>query len=167
MGARPGDSLLDKIGEGLNAATYFCIILSVSSAGSNWCKTELREALINSINSGKNNVIVVKYGKVSVPPFLKDNLYIEMPRYTLRGVLYLASRIHRVSPKAVDKFIHAGKLDIDAIANFILVETFSDRIRFGYADWDALSGVLGRRGIRISDHIDVFDRMTGNTYRVS
>jgi TIR domain len=165
---KPGDSLLEKIGEGINESSFFCIVLTKNSADSNWCKNELREALTNSITNGRNNIIVIRYGEVNTPPFLKDNLHIAMSRYSLKAVLQIAGRIHGISARAVDEFSQSSDLsDIGSVSNFILAETSDRRIRFGSDEWKALSDILKQRGISISDNIDIFDHGTGKKFPVA
>jgi hypothetical protein len=164
----PGDSLIDKIGAGLNTSKVFCVLISQNSISSNWCNTELRDAIYRATETGNSNIIPLKCGDVSLPVFLRDKLYVDMTRYSLKGLLYIASRIYGITPKAVATFLDTAKLtSISVVSDFIIKETKDRRVVFGSSEWEIISEIFKRRGIDISDTIDIFDRRTGKTHLAS
>jgi hypothetical protein len=70
-----GDSLLEKIEDGMKKTEYIGVVLSPRSVTSNWVKRELREAMTKEIRSGKVIVLPLVYEKCELPAFLKDKLY--------------------------------------------------------------------------------------------
>jgi division/cell wall cluster transcriptional repressor MraZ len=74
----PGDSLYEKIQDGIIETAYFGIILSPNSVESNWCKRELHGALEEE-NVRKNVfVIPILFKDCDIPVFLKEKLYVDL-----------------------------------------------------------------------------------------
>ncbi|MEJ1193050.1 toll/interleukin-1 receptor domain-containing protein [Pseudarthrobacter sp. CCNWLW207] len=80
-----GDSLIDKIAEGMDRADRFFIFLSPISITKPWVQAELKRALNHEINGIKPRFVVpVKFGGLDhVPPFLEDKKYIDLDKLTL------------------------------------------------------------------------------------
>lgn len=145
-----GDSLFEKIGQGINSARFFCIILSAESAESNWCKNELSEALANSIESGANDILVVRKGKIPIPPFLKHRVFIDAPRYSLKVPLSIAFRAFGLLPKDIDLLVsHSRVSDIERALEILSLAAKKKAIEFGSDDWGKLRTLLARRGVRV------------------
>lgn len=72
---RVGDSIVEKIGQGLAASDYFLIALSNHSVGSEWVKRELSQALIQEIESRKIKVLPLKLSECEMPTLIKDKKY--------------------------------------------------------------------------------------------
>ena len=70
-----GDSLLDKIGEGLESSDYLIIILSNNSVQSSWVRKELNVFLCNEISSKKIKILPVLIDDCDIPIFLREKLY--------------------------------------------------------------------------------------------
>lgn len=79
-----GDSLIDKIAEGMDAAEKFFIFLSPVSVGKPWVKRELKRAIMREIQGVDPDYIVpVKVGDLTaIPPFLEEKLYIDLGKMT-------------------------------------------------------------------------------------
>ncbi|SHI08354.1 toll/interleukin-1 receptor domain-containing protein [Marivita hallyeonensis] len=145
-----GDSLIERIGQGINSASFFCIILSAASAESNWCKNELSEALANSIESGRNNILVVRKGKVPIPPFLKHRLFIDAPRYSLKVPLSISFRAFGFSPKDIDLLVSLNRVsDIESALEILSLAAKKNAVEFGKDDWALLRALLARRGVLV------------------
>lgn len=67
-----GDSLNDKISQGLAESDYFVIALSNNSTDSEWVKRELNSAMIKEIESKKVHVLPIKISDCQVPVLLRD-----------------------------------------------------------------------------------------------
>lgn len=71
-----GDSISDRIAEGLSEYDVFLIFLSKKSIKAPWVKEELRIAINNRVKTdGKLKIIPVLLEKCEFPIFLEDYLY--------------------------------------------------------------------------------------------
>lgn len=70
-----GDSLLEKIGEGIESASHLVVVISRHSAASRWVSEELRSAMAEQISTGIVKVLPVKTDSTAMPYFLRDRLY--------------------------------------------------------------------------------------------
>ena len=70
-----GDSIIDRISDGLIDATHLAIILSPNSVNSKWVKTELQIALSMKIADQKMKVLPLLYRECTIPTFLKPLVY--------------------------------------------------------------------------------------------
>jgi hypothetical protein len=79
-----GESLLEKIAEGIDEAEKFFVFLSNVSIAKPWVKRELRSAIMDEIEGIRPDfvapVLLEKIGRV--PRFLEDKLYIDLPNTT-------------------------------------------------------------------------------------
>lgn len=91
---KPGDSIIDKIEEGLKGSKYLAVILSPTSVNSSWVKRELRTILHQQITLNNKVVIPLLYKHCEIPQFLIDILYIDFTdinnySFAVRQLLYL------------------------------------------------------------------------------
>ncbi|AYM62020.1 toll/interleukin-1 receptor domain-containing protein [Agrobacterium fabrum] len=70
-----GDSLIEKIREGLDKVDYVCAVLSKSSVGSAWVQRELDLASNREIDEKRVVVLPVLIEDVQLPGFLKGKFY--------------------------------------------------------------------------------------------
>jgi hypothetical protein len=70
-----GDSLIQKIEEGLKKTRYFGVVLSPRSVGSPWVKKELEAAMNKELKTGSVVVLPLLYEHCDLPPFLEGKLY--------------------------------------------------------------------------------------------
>lgn len=70
-----GDSLAQKIEEGLTKTRFFGVVLSPRSIQSPWVKKELEAAINREIKTGSVVVLPLIYEKCELPPFLEGKLY--------------------------------------------------------------------------------------------
>lgn len=73
-----GDSLIEKIREGLDHMDFLIALISENSVGSEWVKRELDIAMNNEIEGKKIVAIPILVGKCELPGFLKGKLYADM-----------------------------------------------------------------------------------------
>lgn len=71
-----GDSIIDKISDGIQSNDYLAIILSPNSVNSPWVKKELNAAMMNEIDRRKVVVIPILYKSCDIPLFLSEKKYI-------------------------------------------------------------------------------------------
>lgn len=70
-----GDSLIDKISEGVDEMDYLAVVLSKTSVQSEWVKREVNIALTEEINNKKVKVLPLVIDDCTIPAFLRDKLY--------------------------------------------------------------------------------------------
>ncbi|MEW8626587.1 MAG: toll/interleukin-1 receptor domain-containing protein [Candidatus Thiodiazotropha sp.] len=73
-----GDSILEKIQEGITKSDYLGIVLSKSSVESIWVKKEVEAALTHEIETGEVKVIPILIEQCDIPLFLKPKKYADM-----------------------------------------------------------------------------------------
>lgn len=72
---RVGDSIPDKIAQGLAGSDYFLVALSHNAVESEWVKKELNNALINEIQKRKVHVLPLKLDESPIPQIISDKKY--------------------------------------------------------------------------------------------
>lgn len=75
---RLGDSLIEKIRDGLDHMDYLIALISENSVQSEWVKKELDIAMNKEIDGKKVIAIPILVGKCELPGFLKGKLYADM-----------------------------------------------------------------------------------------
>ena len=68
----PGDSLIDKINQGLDNCDVFIIILSESSVKKPWVREELNTAIINRIDENTKLIPIIIDDNIRIPSLLKS-----------------------------------------------------------------------------------------------
>ena len=77
-----GDSLQQKIAEGIKKTKYFGVVLSPSSVNSKWVKKELEIAMTREIETDKVVVLPLLYQPCELPGFLQGKLYADFTTST-------------------------------------------------------------------------------------
>lgn len=72
---KPGDSLIDKIQNGLEDSSFLLVVLSNNSVKSEWCKKELNSGLMRELDERKVVVIPILIGDCKIPLFLREKVY--------------------------------------------------------------------------------------------
>jgi len=88
-----GDSLTEKISEGISDSSWLAVVLSKNSVSSQWVKKELNAAL--AIELEKRNVFVlpIMLDDCEIPVFLKDKLYADFRSTYEDGLHSLLDRL--------------------------------------------------------------------------
>lgn len=73
----PGESILEKISDGIKDTNYLLVVLSKASVASPWVRSELNAALFREINHKGMIVLPAKIDDCEVPPLLQDRLYVD------------------------------------------------------------------------------------------
>lgn len=72
-----GDSLINKILDGIEGASYLCVVISNNSLRSEWVGTEIKAALSKE-KDGKHIIILpILLEDCEIPLLLKDKLYVD------------------------------------------------------------------------------------------
>ncbi len=75
-----GDSLIDKVDEGIELSRYIAVVLSEKSVEAPWVKKELDLAMNREISSGEVVVLPILYEKCELPGFLKGKMYADFSK---------------------------------------------------------------------------------------
>jgi hypothetical protein len=81
-----GDSITEKIGQGLAQSDFFVVALSENSVGSAWVQKELSGALLREVERRKVTVLPIKLSECNVPEMLKDKKYADFSRSYKEGL---------------------------------------------------------------------------------
>ena len=72
---RVGESIPEKIAQGLAESDFFVIVISANSASSDWVKREMNTALVTEIERRKVTILPVRIDATPVPEAIKDKKY--------------------------------------------------------------------------------------------
>lgn len=109
-----GDSLFDKINDGLSKSQYVALLFSESFIEKQWSSAEVRAALSREISQGEKVIIPLILEKVDIPPLLSDKLYISLEENYYEAITRLAGIVHGISAGEIDRAIrkrHPESLD--------------------------------------------------------
>jgi TIR domain len=70
-----GDSVPEKIAQGLAESDFFLIVVSENSVKSEWVKRELNNAIVHEIERRKVKVLPIKLDGATMPDTIKDKVY--------------------------------------------------------------------------------------------
>lgn len=70
-----GDSITEKVSQGLAESDYFLLALSEASVSSPWVQKELNSALISEIEKRKVKILPLKLSECEIPTLIKDKKY--------------------------------------------------------------------------------------------
>lgn len=83
---RVGDSLVQKISEGIRQSDYILVVLSENSLHSKWVQEEIKMAIQKNLDSAKRVLIPVLGGKVEVPSYIRDMKYVDLSKSYREGI---------------------------------------------------------------------------------
>ncbi len=86
-----GDSITDKVSQGLAQSDFFLIALSDNSVESSWVQKELNQALITEIEERKVRILPIKLSDCDIPPLIKDKKYADFSQHYKSGLAGLLS----------------------------------------------------------------------------
>ena len=164
----PGDSLHARIGEALQNARHIGVVLSPDSVSSRWCTSELYEALSREKSGKPGLVIPLKYRHVTLPPFLKDKLYLDFSEKYYLPLGELVCTVLRINrERTMEVLLRADPIDMDGLRNS-LSEIGWQEIHLVDPDiFSQLKQVLKLSGLELPQ--DLFEVIiktrTGNTRR--
>jgi hypothetical protein len=75
-----GDSLIDKISQGIKGADYLVVVLSHNSVSSSWVQRELYLSITQEIIGKNIKVLPVLIDNCEIPFFLRDKLYADFTK---------------------------------------------------------------------------------------
>lgn len=99
-----GDSVPEKIAQGLAESDFFLIVVSADSVESEWVKKELSSALVHEIERRKVTVLPIRIDDAKMPNSIHDKLYADF-----RGSYEAGFRKLLDSIKAHEVIEHGGR----------------------------------------------------------
>ena len=75
---RIGDSLVEAISTAIDHVDFLVALVSEASVGSSWCQKELSLAMSGEINRKGITVLPCRLGEATMPPSLRDKLYLRL-----------------------------------------------------------------------------------------
>ncbi len=75
-----GDSIPEKIAQGLAESDFFLIVISENSVNSAWVKRELNSAIVHEIERRKVTVLPIKLDGAKMPETINDKLYADFSK---------------------------------------------------------------------------------------
>jgi hypothetical protein len=75
-----GDSIPEKIAQGLAESDFFLLVVSENSVKSEWVRRELNSAIVHEIERRKVKVLPIRIDAAQMPDTIKDKLYADFSR---------------------------------------------------------------------------------------
>lgn len=88
-----GDSIVERVGQGLAESDYFVLAMSNNSMNSPWVKKELNQALVSEIEQRDVKILPVKISECEIPVLIKDKKYADFSSQYQAGLNDLLSSI--------------------------------------------------------------------------
>lgn len=141
-----GDSLIDRIREGIDQMDYLAVVISPAAVMSEWVKREVEIAMHQEIEGKRVKVLPLLYKECDLPWFLKGKLYADFTKPDL----YQASLLRIFDRLGVKKsppfFVNeVGTIEFGYIK---VKDEFRNKV-----DGDALLKALSELGIKQEEQI--------------
>lgn len=100
-----GDSLFEKINEGIEQSKYIALMFSKSFITKKWSSAEVRAAFSKEVSTGHKLIIPIILESVDLPALLRDKLYISFEGNYYESLTRLAGIIHGIPSSEIDRTI--------------------------------------------------------------
>lgn len=100
-----GDSLFDKLSNGLADSKFICLVISSEFHESKWASNELKQAFAREMRESRNLILPVVIEKVPIPSFIEDKIYIDFTTDYYSAISKLAGMIHQLDNRAIEEGI--------------------------------------------------------------
>ncbi len=94
---RVGESIPERVGQGLAESDYFLIALSKNSIDSAWVKKELNQALVSEIEKRQTHILPLRLSDCEIPTLIRDKKYADFSSSYKDG---LNDLIHAMNPQS-------------------------------------------------------------------
>lgn len=118
---KPGDSLIDKIQNGIEDSSYLLVVLSKHYVESEWCKKEQNAGLTKEINNKEVVVIPILLEDCKVPLFLQEKVYADFREDFDRGFEELYRSLSVLANDHMGRFYNNG-LTVDFAFNWGIID---------------------------------------------
>lgn len=99
LNIKVGESIPDKIGQGLAESDYFLFVASRNSVESEWVKRELNSALLSEVEKRAVSILPIKIEHCEIPLIIRDKKYADFSKSYKQG---LTDLLHAMGGKAND-----------------------------------------------------------------
>lgn len=137
-----GDSLIEKISEGISRMEYLGAILSKNSVESVWVKKEIAIAMTEEIKGQRVKVLPILFEDCNIPPFLRDKIYADFRGVYIKGYKALLrvlapekDVLPEIDTSEIDKLISSG-VDIYTVEE--LKEVLASPVLLTFKDCEKL-----------------------------
>jgi hypothetical protein len=83
---RVGDSIPERVAQGVAESDFFLVIISAASVDSAWVQKELNQALVHEIEKRRVRVMPVLLDKVGLPETIREKKYANFTESYARGL---------------------------------------------------------------------------------
>ncbi len=118
---KPGDSLIDKIQNGIDDSSYLLVVLSKHYIESEWCKKEQNVGLTKEINNKEVVVIPILLENCKVPLFLQEKVYADFREDFDSGFEELYKSLSVLANDHMGRFYNNG-LTVDFAFNWGIID---------------------------------------------
>lgn len=158
---KPGQSIIETIGNAIKRANYLAIVLSPASVRSKWCKKELNQALHRELDTGRDIIIPLIYKKAKAPQFLKDKLHIDFSDNYFPSLIRLVAHVRRIDWMNVTQATQASSAANLSDALATLQQLNAKSVTHFGSDWDTVKSIMIRHGINVEEKFALIDPDTG------
>ncbi|MEW8232772.1 MAG: toll/interleukin-1 receptor domain-containing protein [Candidatus Thiodiazotropha endolucinida] len=88
-----GDSIVERVGQGLAESDYFILAMSNNSMNSPWVTKELNQALVSEIEQRDVKILPLKLSDCEIPALIKDKKYADFSSQYQSGLNSLLAAI--------------------------------------------------------------------------
>jgi len=116
-----GDSLIEKVQQGLEGAAFFCVVFSRHSLESEWVKREMTAAVLREIEERKVMILPIVIDDSKLPLLVRDKLYADFRGDFQEGVnkllavllpFYRTDHVGRIAPEDHYYFDYSGVTEL-------------------------------------------------------
>lgn len=128
---RAGESIVEKINQGLSANDYLVVVLSPASVRSNWVQRELSSSLMRSLSEKSIKLIPLLHERCDIPPLIADLRYVNFLDSYDDGFTELQVALDLLSPVPAYS-VHARRIadirrdEFSEVTARLFPRTFSD-----------------------------------------
>jgi CTP:molybdopterin cytidylyltransferase MocA len=90
---RVGDSIPERVAQGVAESDFFLVVVSAASVDSPWVKKELNQALVHEIEKRQVRVMPVLLDKVTLPETIREKKYADFTESYAKGLEELLESI--------------------------------------------------------------------------
>ena len=129
-----GDSLIDKIQNGLEDSSFLLVVLSENSINSEWCKKELNSGLMKELDEKRVVVIPIKIDDCKIPVFLREKLYADFRENFDEGLISLLKPLSKLFSDTMGRNT-SGNIVTDYCTNYGLNNSGLYELKIWMVSW--------------------------------
>jgi len=95
---RPGDSIIEKVSDGLSNNDYLAIVLSPASVESRWVKREINASLMRNLSAQSIKLLPLLFIPCEIPSLIADLRYVDFTESYEQGFIDLQIALGLLNP---------------------------------------------------------------------